>query len=58
MFIQTLIYKYLFDLQGMCCQWGNGSYIVTTVNNVVLATGAEFGESESTEFTLPSAARV
>ena len=42
---------------GMCCQWGEGKYTVTTVplqsSNVVIAEGAEFAASESTSFTLP-----
>jgi len=42
---------------GMCCQWGEGKYTVTTVplqsSNVVIVEGAEFAASESTSFTLP-----
>jgi len=38
---------------GMCCAWGQGSYSVTTANGVVIKEGAEFGQSESTSFSLP-----
>ena len=41
---------------GMCCDWGEGSYSVTTNNEeVILAEGGEFGPSESTDFTFPTA---
>mmetsp|Transcript_6830 Transcript_6830/g.15608 ORF Transcript_6830/g.15608 Transcript_6830/m.15608 type:complete len:1626 (-) Transcript_6830:1186-6063(-) len=41
---------------GMCCKWGEGSYSVTTINEEVIGGGAEFEASESTSFTLPTAA--
>jgi hypothetical protein len=31
---------------GLCCQYGNGSYQVTDANNNVLISGGEFGDSE------------
>jgi len=37
---------------GMCCDWGEGSYTVTSGQNVI-ADGGAFGASESTPFTLP-----
>ena len=40
---------------GMCCDWGDGSYSVTTNDEVTIAEGGEFGPSESTLFTLPTA---
>lgn len=36
---------------GICCSWGNGSYSLT-VGGAVLASGGQFGASESTTFTL------
>jgi hypothetical protein len=41
---------------GMCCQWGEGSYRVTS-NQKVIKEGGEFGVSESTEFSLPTTAK-
>ena len=45
----------IYDLygDGMCCQWGEGNFVVSTNNNEIIADGAEFGASESTAFTLP-----
>ena len=40
---------------GMCCQWGEGSYRVTS-NQKIIKEGGEFGVSESTEFSLPTTA--
>ncbi len=37
---------------GMCCDWGEGSYSVTA-NGQVIKEGGEFGQSESTSFTIP-----
>ena len=39
---------------GMCCEWGEGSYSVTSENGTVIASGGEFGQSESTAFSLPT----
>ena len=46
----------IYDLygDGMCCQWGEGNYVVSTNDNEIIADGAEFGPSESTAFTLPT----
>lgn len=41
---------------GICCSFGNGSYSVTA-GNTSLASGASFGSSEATTFTLGGAAR-
>ncbi len=38
---------------GMCCNYGTGSYSVTTAGGTVLASGGSFGSQESTAFTLP-----
>lgn len=35
---------------GICCGYGNGSYIVEDENGNVLASGGEFGSSETTNF--------
>ena len=35
---------------GMCCNYGNGSYRLLDANNVVIKTGGSFGESESFYF--------
>ena len=37
---------------GICCAYGNGSYTVTDQNGTVLASGGEFGSSETTNFCL------
>jgi hypothetical protein len=37
---------------GMCCRLGNGSYQLTDENGNTLASGAQFGASESTDFCL------
>ena len=39
---------------GICCGYGNGSYEVTDANNNVLASGGQFGSSETTNFCLNS----
>ena len=38
---------------GMCCDWGQGSYNVTDAEGYLIAKGGEFGESESTQFSMP-----
>lgn len=43
---------------GMCCNWGEGSYrVVATNNQVVIKEGGQFGPSESTAFSLPTTAK-
>lgn len=42
---------------GLCCEWGEGSYSVRTDEEDIIAEGAEFGPSESREFTLPVSSR-
>ncbi|MFM7730032.1 MAG: T9SS type A sorting domain-containing protein [Flavobacteriales bacterium] len=37
---------------GICCQYGNGSYTVTNQFDQVVATGGSFADSESTSFCL------
>ncbi|NNC84303.1 MAG: T9SS type A sorting domain-containing protein [Flavobacteriales bacterium] len=37
---------------GICCQWGNGSYSVTDDAGATLASGGDFGNSETTAFCL------
>ncbi len=41
---------------GICCQYGNGSYSLISTG-VTLASGGSFGGSESTTFTLGNASR-
>ena len=43
-----------FAGDGMCCDYGNGSYEVTTMEGVVIAQGGQFGESEITKFEISS----
>jgi hypothetical protein len=38
---------------GICCEWGNGSYIVTTKGGLRIASGGEFEGSEMTPFSIP-----
>lgn len=38
---------------GMCCNWGNGSYKLTSAENFVIAEGGEYGAEETTQFTMP-----
>ena len=40
---------------GICCSFGNGSYSVADANGNILASGAEFVSSESTQFCVSSA---
>ncbi|XLS29353.1 M43 family zinc metalloprotease [Flavobacteriaceae bacterium M23B6Z8] len=35
---------------GICCAFGNGSYSLTSADGTVLASGGDFGASESTDF--------
>lgn len=35
---------------GICCGYGNGSYTVTDADNNVIASGGQFGSSETTNF--------
>ncbi|CAM4004478.1 M43 family zinc metalloprotease [Flavobacterium sinopsychrotolerans] len=39
---------------GICCDYGNGSYTITTPTGEIIATGGEFGESESKSFRIGS----
>ncbi|WP_378187966.1 reprolysin-like metallopeptidase [Aquimarina sp. W85] len=41
---------------GICCQYGNGSYELSTATSI-LASGGSFGSTESTTFTLNSNSR-
>ena len=45
----------IFDTysDGICCGFGSGSYTLTDSLGNILASGAEFGASESTDFSLP-----
>lgn len=36
---------------GICCDWGEGSYTLTDNNDTVIFAGGEFGEVESTKIT-------
>lgn len=44
-----IVYDVFSD--GICCTYGNGSYTVS-IGNTVLASGGDFGASESTTFTI------
>ncbi|RKS94663.1 putative secreted protein (Por secretion system target) [Flavobacterium limicola] len=39
---------------GICCDYGNGSYTITTPTGEIIATGGEFGASESKSFRIGS----
>ncbi|MCB0639531.1 MAG: T9SS type A sorting domain-containing protein [Lewinella sp.] len=39
---------------GICCGYGNGSYSVVDANNNVIASGGNFGSSETTPFCIDS----
>ena len=39
---------------GICCNYGQGSYSVTDGNGLVLASGGDYNSSESTSFCLPA----
>jgi hypothetical protein len=39
---------------GICCSYGQGSYSVTDGNGLELASGGDYGSSESTSFCLPA----
>lgn len=41
---------------GICCQYGNGSYSLTA-DSTTLASGGSFGSSENTTFTVGGTAR-
>ncbi|MEW7277131.1 reprolysin-like metallopeptidase [Aquimarina sp. 2201CG1-2-11] len=41
---------------GICCQYGNGSYSLTSEGSTI-ASGGSFGNSESTTFTIGGAAK-
>ena len=38
---------------GMCCSFGTGSYSLTDGDNIILAQGGDFGDSEVTDFCQP-----
>jgi hypothetical protein len=35
---------------GMCCNYGNGSYTITDGNGTIIATGGQFGSEEEVKF--------
>lgn len=39
---------------GMCCEWGNGSYVLKDENGTSLVSGGEFGDEDVNEFCLKS----
>ena len=39
---------------GICCDYGNGSYTITTPTGEIIATGGEFGAGESKSFRIGS----
>mmetsp|Transcript_37938 Transcript_37938/g.69681 ORF Transcript_37938/g.69681 Transcript_37938/m.69681 type:complete len:158 (-) Transcript_37938:106-579(-) len=38
---------------GICCDWGDGHYNVTTSNGTLIAHGGAFESEETTRFSLP-----
>lgn len=36
-----------------CCNWGEGSYAVTSTDDLVIANGSEFGAQERSAFLMP-----
>lgn len=47
---QFVVYDLYSD--GMCCSYGEGSYLLAKDDGTVLASGGSFGFSEATDFTL------
>lgn len=43
---------------GICCDYGNGSYTITTPTGEIIATGGEFGAGESKSFRIGSSSIV
>ena len=39
---------------GICCSYGNGSYVLTDAGGATLASGGSFGSSETTNFCVTS----
>ncbi|RTZ04755.1 T9SS type A sorting domain-containing protein [Flavobacterium bomense] len=50
----------IFDTQddGICCDFGNGSYTVSTPTNEIIATGGAFGGTQSKSFRIGSLSTV
>ena len=46
----------IFDSQddGICCKYGAGSYVLNTPSGEVIASGDEFGASDTTKFSINS----
>lgn len=42
------------ESDGICCDYGVGSYSLGDANAISIVTGGEFGASESTQFCVPS----
>lgn len=42
------------EQDGICCDYGNGSYTITTTTGETIATGGEFGAGESKSFRIGS----
>ncbi len=51
----TLVVNDTFG-DGICCQYGNGSYTLST-SSTILASGGAFGSSEATTFTIGNSLR-
>ena len=49
-FYTIVMFDYYSD--GICCNYGNGSYSVTLGDGTVVASGGSFGSNESTSFNL------
>jgi hypothetical protein len=44
-----------FEGDGMCCEYGNGSYSVTTSTGTIIAQGGAFEQQELTDFGIQNA---
>ena len=54
MCLQEGMYAYtMFDADGICCSYGNGSYNITDTDGTLIVVGGEFKQVEMTKFSLP-----
>jgi len=54
MCLEEGMYAYtMFDADGICCSYGNGSYNITDTDGTLIVVGGEFKQVEMTKFSLP-----
>jgi len=54
MCLQEGMYAYtVFDVDGICCSYGDGSYNITDTDGTLIVVGGEFKQVEMTKFSLP-----